>query len=41
MGKEEKRRDTLRCERDIDRLLLSHPQLGTWPTTQAYALIGN
>ena len=29
------------CERYIDRLPLAHPQLGTWPTTQASALMGN
>ena len=29
------------CERNIDRLPLSHPQLGTWPTTQACALAEN
>ena len=28
-------------ERYINRLPLSHPQLGTWPTTQACALTGN
>ena len=29
------------CERNSDRLSLSHPQLGIWPTTQACALTGN
>ena len=29
------------CERYIDRLLLVHPQLGTWPATQACVLTGN
>ena len=28
-------------ERDTDWLPLAHPHLGTWPTTQACALIGN
>ena len=28
-------------ERYINHLPLSHPQLGTWPTTQACALTGN
>ena len=28
------------CERYIDQLLLTHPQLGTWPTTQACVLTG-
>ncbi|KAF6095131.1 hypothetical protein HJG60_012098 [Phyllostomus discolor] len=28
-------------ERNIYQLLLACPQLGTWPTTQACALIGN
>ena len=28
-------------ERYIDQLPLAHPQPGTWPTTQACALIGN
>ena len=31
-------RETLMCERYIDWLSLAHPQLGTWPTTQACAL---
>ena len=29
------------CERNSDWLPLSHPQLGTWPATQACALTGN
>ena len=29
------------CERYIDWLPLTHPQLGTWTTTQACALTGN
>ena len=29
------------CERDIDRLPLEHPQLGTCHVTQACALTGN
>ena len=29
------------CERNIDRLLLTGPQPGTWPATQVCALIGN
>ena len=28
-------------EKNILQLLFAHPQLGTWPTTQAYALTGN
>ena len=28
-------------ERNIDLLPLAHPQLGTWPATQACALTGN
>ena len=28
-------------EGNIDQLLLAHPLLGTWPTTQAGALTGN
>ena len=34
-------RETSMCERYIDRLPLAHPQLGTWPATQACALTGN
>ena len=37
----EKERDTSMCETNIDRLPLSHPQQGTWLTTQASALPGN
>ena len=29
------------CERNADLLLLTHPQPGTWPVTQAYALTRN
>ena len=29
------------CERYIDQLPLTCPQLGTWPATQARALTGN
>ena len=29
------------CERNINRFPLTHPQPGTWPTTQACALTGN
>ena len=29
------------CERNIDWLPLTRPQLGIWPTTQACALTGN
>ena len=29
------------CKRYINWLPLSHPQLGSWPTTQACALTGN
>ena len=29
------------CERYIKQLLLTRPQLGTWPATQACALTGN
>ena len=29
------------CERNIDLLPLAHPQLGTWPATQACALTRN
>ena len=29
------------CQRYIDGLPLTRPQLGTWPTTQARALTGN
>ena len=41
-GKEkEKGRNVNVQERNISLLLLTYPQLGTWPATQAYALIGN
>ena len=29
------------CERNINQLPLTCPQLGTWPATQARALTGN
>ena len=29
------------CERYTSRLPLTHPQQGTWPTTQACTLTGN
>ena len=35
------RRETLMCERIIDRLTLTRPQPGIWPATQACALTGN
>ena len=38
-GTEEEREETPMCERN-NRLPLSHPQLGTWPATQACALTG-
>ena len=39
---EEKGKETsMMCKRNMDRLPLAHPQLGTWPTTQAWALTGN
>ena len=34
-------RETLMCERYINRLPLTCPQPGTWPVTQACALTGN
>ena len=37
--KEEKHLST--CKKYIDLLPLAHPQLRTWPTTQACALTGN
>ena len=37
----ERWRETSMCKRNISQLLLSNPQLGTWPTTQACALTGN
>ena len=29
------------CERNMDQLPLTHPELGAWPATQAHALTGN
>ena len=29
------------CEKNINRLSLTSPQLGTWPKTEACALFGN
>ena len=29
------------CERNIKQLPPTHPQLGTWPTSQAFSLSGN
>ena len=40
-GMRKRGRETLTCVKYIDRLLLAHPRLGTWPATQAYALTGN
>ena len=37
----ERGRETLMCERNIDCFPLAHPQLRTWPTTQACALTRN
>ena len=34
-------RETSMCERNINQLPLTHPQLGTWPTTQTCALTRN
>ena len=34
-------RGTSMCKRNMDRLPLTRPQLGTWPATQACALTGN
>ena len=36
-----KERETLMRKRNIDGLPLAHPQMGTWPATQACALTGN
>ena len=36
-----RRRETSICDRYMDRLLLPHSQLGTWPATQACAPTGN
>ena len=33
-------RETSMCKRNINRLPLAYPQLGTWPATQACALVG-
>ena len=35
------RRETSTCESYMDLLPLAHPQLGTWPASQACALTGN
>ena len=32
-GREKDRERNIMCERDIEKLLLAHPQLGAWPTT--------
>ena len=41
-GGRKRGRETSMCERNINVWLpLARPQLGTWPTTQACALIGN
>ena len=40
-GGRKKGRETSVCERYINWLPLTHPQLRTWPTTQACALTGN
>ena len=37
----EKGRETLMYEKYLDRLPLTHPQLGTWPATQACDRTGN
>ena len=37
----ERERETLMCERNIDLLLLTCPQPGTWTATQACALTRN
>ena len=39
--KERERNIDVMCERYTDRLPLAHPQLGTWPATQACALTEN
>ena len=41
MGGRKSGRETSVCERNIDQLTPTQPQLGTWPTTQACALTGN
>ena len=40
-GGRKRGRETSMCERKINWLPLAHPQLGTWPTTQACVLTGN
>ena len=40
-GKDEEREALMMCERNTDQLSFAHPQLGTWPTTQACALTRN
>ena len=40
-GGRERGRETSMCERYIDQLPLTFPQLETWPATQACALTGN
>ena len=40
-GERKRGRKTLMCVRYIDQLPLAHPQLGSWPATQACALTGN
>ena len=39
--KGERGREKLRCKRHINRLPLTCPPLGTWPTTLEFALTGN
>ena len=39
--RKEKERERSTCEINIHLLSFTHPQLGTWPTTQACALTGN
>ena len=40
-GGRKRGRETLMCERYINQLPLTRPQLGTWPATQAFALTGS
>ena len=40
-GRRKTGRETLMCERNLNSLPLARPQLGTWPATQARALIRN
>ena len=40
-GREKERERNIRCERQVNLLLLECPLLGTWPETQACALTGN